>query len=89
VNKQVTIKQLETRIVAIEQRNKRVEMDKAWEGSIARKSAIIVLTYLVVLCFLTIIKNNKPFINAIVPSMGFFLSTLAVGDLKKYWIKRQ
>jgi hypothetical protein len=78
---------LESRITALEQRNKKVELDKAWETSASRRTAIIVVTYLVVLGFLFIIKNDKPFINAIVPSIGFFLSPMAVGWLKKFWIK--
>jgi len=81
------IEGLEARVSALEARNKRVEMDKTWETSATRKVAIIVVTYLVVLAFLFIIKNDKPFINAIVPSLGFFLSTLVVGGLKRHWIK--
>ena len=37
MNKQTTIEQLEARIKALEARNKRVELDKAWETSGARK----------------------------------------------------
>ena len=78
---------IEQRIEALEARNKRVELDKAWETSGTRRAAIIVVTYAVVLGFLIIIKNDQPFINAIVPSLGFFLSTRVVSWLKKYWIK--
>ena len=80
---------LTRRIQAIEQRNKRVELDKAWEGSITRKVTIIITTYFVVLIFMLITKNNQPFINAIVPSIGFFLSTLVVSGLKKHWVRKQ
>jgi hypothetical protein len=86
---QFRLDQLEARLAAIEQRNRRVEVDKAWEGSTTRKLTIIVLTYFVVLCFLVIIHNDRPFINAIMPSLGFFLSTLAITDLKKHWINRR
>ncbi len=77
------------RIEALEARNKRVELDKAWEGSITRKVVILAVTYCVVVIFLLVIHNDKPFINALVPPIGFFLSTLVVGDLKKIWIKRK
>lgn len=77
------------RIEALEARNKRVELDKTWETSSTRRIAIIIVTYFVVLGFLFIIKNDKPFINAIVPSIGFFLSTLAVNVLKKQWLERR
>ena len=81
------IEKLLSRVVALEQRNKRVELDKAWETSTTRRIAIIVVTYCVVSAFLAIIKNDKPFINAIVPSLGFFLSTLVVSGLKKHWVR--
>ncbi len=84
-----TIHDLETRIAALETRNKRVEMDKAWEGSLMRKAAIIVVTYVVVVVFLLLIHNDQPYVNAVVPLLGFYLSTLVVGGLKKQWIKRQ
>ena len=74
------------RIAALEARNQRVELDKAWETSITRRVAIIVVTYCVVAAFLIIIKNDMPFVNAIIPSLGFFLSTLVVSGLKRHWI---
>ena len=64
-------------------------MDKAWEGSVVRKSVVILITYIVVVLFLFAIGNNEPFIDALVPPAGFFLSTLVVSDLKKWWIKRR
>lgn len=76
------------RIESLEGRNKRVELDKAWETSITRRAAVVIVTYLVVLTFLFIINNDKPFINAIVPSIGFVVSGLVVGSLKKQWVKR-
>jgi len=81
--------ELQRRIEALEARNKRVELDKAWETSTARRLTIIVVTYIVVSVFLVIIKNDKPFINAIVPSLGFFLSGLVVSGLKTYWVRKR
>lgn len=89
MNTDQTIQDLKKRVEALEARNRRVEIDKGWETSWLRKISIIVVTYLVVLGFLFIIKNNQPFINAIVPSLGFVLSTLAVNSLKQYWINRR
>lgn len=81
--------QLQERIEALEARNKRVELDKAWEGSIIRKLVVISVTYCVVVVFLFVIHDSKPFIDAAVPPIGFLLSTLVVGDLKRAWIKRK
>ncbi len=75
----------EKRLKVIEDRNTRVELDKNWETSWTRKISIIVLTYLVVLCYLFVIGNDNPWINAIVPPTGFLLSTLAMSWLRKIW----
>ena len=81
------IESLEKRLEAIEKRNSRVEADKAWEGSLARKLLIATLTYLVIASYLYFVVGIDPWINAIVPALGFFLSTLAFPYLKNIWIK--
>jgi len=83
-----SMKTIEQRLDALEERNRRVEADKAWETSFARRAAIIILTYCVVVIFLSIIHNPEPWINAIVPAMGFLLSTLTIGLLKQAWLKK-
>lgn len=79
-------KELEDRIRNIEDRNKRVEADKAWEGSWTRKISIMALTYLVVAAYLYFVVKIDPWINALVPVIGFFLSTLTVSLVKKAWV---
>jgi hypothetical protein len=80
---------IEKRIEVIEERNERVTLDKQWETSWTRKISIAVLTYFVVLAYLFVIGNDRPWINAIVPPTGFLLSTLAVGWIRKVWQKEQ
>ncbi|MBI2125357.1 hypothetical protein HYV87_00110 [Candidatus Woesearchaeota archaeon] len=75
------------RLEAIEQRNKKVELDKAWESSLARKISIAVLTYFIIVLFFFVAQLPKPFINSIVPTIGFVLSTLSLSFLKKLWIR--
>jgi hypothetical protein len=77
------------RIERLEARNKRVEADKAWETSWVRRLTIMVLTYLVVVFYLHFIVHINPWINALVPVIGFFLSTLTVTLLKRYWVTRR
>lgn len=77
---------LEKRIKALEARNKRVEADKAWEISWTRRLAIMLLTYLVIVCYLQFVVRIDPWINAIMPVLGFLLSTLTVSILKKIWL---
>ena len=69
---------MEDRIKAIEDRNKRVELDKAWETSWTRRGIIIVLTYFVVVLFFYFANLPNPFVNSIVPTLGFVLSTLSL-----------
>ncbi len=80
---------IEERLAAIEARNKRVEIDKAWETSWTRRLLIGGLTYLVVVIYLMIIHNDKPFINALVPPLGFVLSTLVIKKAKFIWQKNK
>lgn len=76
------------RLDKLEARNKRVEADKAWETSWVRKLVIMALTYLVVVAYLQFVVHIDPWINAFVPVIGFFLSTLTVSLIKSWWVGR-
>ncbi|HXR49460.1 MAG TPA: hypothetical protein VN778_00315 [Verrucomicrobiae bacterium] len=77
------------RIGKLEARNKRVEGDKAWETSWVRRSSIILLTYLTVAFYLHFVVHISPWINALVPVIGYTLSTLTVQQLKQRWLDQQ
>lgn len=79
------MKDLEKRVRALEARNKRVEADKAWETSWLRRLSIAGLTYVVVTSYLFAIGNDKPLINALVPVVGYLLSTLVLGRIRQRW----
>lgn len=79
---------LEDRVGKIEERNTRVELDKAWETSWTRRIAIAILTYTVLLSYLIATGNGAPFVNALIPAIGFMLSTLAINWLRQVWQKR-
>lgn len=80
---------IEERLDAIEARNKRVELDKNWEGSWTRKILITLFTYATIGLYLKFIVGIDPWINAIVPTIGFLLSTLTLPYFKKIWIRKQ
>ena len=71
----------------IKSRNCKVEIDKAWEVSYTRRVALMLFTYLSVGFYLAAIKVQNPWLNAIVPSIAFMLSTLTLPFFKKIWIK--
>jgi hypothetical protein len=78
---------LEERILKIEERNKKVEVDKAWETSWSRRLLLVLFTYLAVGLYLASIHISRPWLNALVPSAGFMISTLTMPFFKKIWIK--
>ena len=78
---------IEDEIKKIRKRNKKVEMDKAWETSKTRKTLVAVLTYSVIVLVMYVLKLDSPFISAIIPTFGFLLSTLSVGFAKSIWIR--
>ena len=77
---------LEKRITEIESRNKKVELDKAWETSWERRIIIAVLTYLVIVLFFIVNNFPHPWKNALVPTLGFLFSTLTLNLFKQLWI---
>ena len=82
-----TVQELEKQIESIKARNMRVEKDKAWETSWTRRIAIAVSTYIVVLLFFLVIHVDRPYLSALVPSIGFLFSTFTIDFLKSWWLK--
>ncbi len=83
------IEQIQKDIAELKARNSRVEQDKAWETSLFRKILIAVLTYVVVVIFFVTMDFPRPFLSAIVPTIGFVLSTLTVRVVKRWWVGRK
>jgi hypothetical protein len=83
----MTIEELEKKVAVLEARNKKVETNKAWETSFFRVLMLVAITYAVVGLTLIAMQNPQPWINALIPSLGFFLSTLSLPFIKKYWVK--
>ncbi|MBS3113580.1 hypothetical protein J4448_00605 [Candidatus Woesearchaeota archaeon] len=80
-------KGLERRVKQIEERNKKVESEKAWEVSITRRVLLMLFTYLAIGFYLQAIKITQPWLNAIVPAVAFMLSTLTLPFFKEFWLK--
>lgn len=83
------ITKLEEEIRAIKNRNSSVEIDKAWETSWFRRLCVAVFTYLSIGIYLWAIQINHPWLNAIVPTVGFLLSTLTLPFIKRIWVKKK
>ena len=73
----------------IEERNRRVENDKAWEVSLTRRFIIAALTYIVALVWLIRVADDPhPYVNALVPALGYWFSMLSLPLFKKWWTQR-
>ena len=78
---------IEQELENIKKRNKRVELDKSWETSWTRKICIMILTYLIVVIYSYLIKqNDNILLSSLVPVIGFALSTLSLTQLKLFLI---
>lgn len=84
------VKDLEKEIIEIKERNKRVELDKAWETSGIRRLCICILTYIVVVTYSYVInKVSNVLLSSIVPVIGFTLSTLSLKFVRRIWEKNR
>ena len=76
-------------IKQILERNRRVELDKAWETSKTRRAIVAAITYVIAYFFMTRIGVQDPLLNALVPTGGYILSTLSLPVFKKWWMQKQ
>lgn len=83
-----SVEQIEKNIFDIQERNKKVELDKAWEVSLTRRFTIVVLTYVVAIIWLWYINENNISLKAMIPVLGYILSTFSIPQIKKIWIKK-
>ena len=83
-------KELENEIVKIKERNKKVELDKAWETSFTRRICICILTYIVVIIYSYLInKITNIWLSSLVPVIGFTLSTFSLKVVRSIWEKNK
>lgn len=77
----------EKEIEAIHERNRKVALDKAWEGSFVRRAFIIAVTYIAAYVLLFGIGVERPKLGALVPCLGYLISTLSLPPLRIFWEK--
>lgn len=81
------IGELQEKIRKIEERNRRVEGDKAWETSWTRKFVIFALTYCAIAIYFYAAGLPNPLVNSFVPALAFVISTLSLPFFKRHWAK--
>jgi hypothetical protein len=77
---------LEREVEALKERNRRVEGDKAWETSWARMLTIALTTYIVAVVVLYIVDVADFLLAALVPTLGYVLSTQSIPVIKRWWL---
>ncbi len=79
---------LEEEVERIKGRNKKVEFDKAWEVSRCRVLSITALTYAIAVLLFLALGVKEVFLSALIPTVGYFLSTQSLPFIKHWWIGR-
>jgi hypothetical protein len=73
-------------IAFLKERNRRVELDKAWEVSWARRLCIAVVTYAAAAAWLALVSAERPLLTAAVPAGAYVLSTVTLPVVKRWWV---
>ncbi len=82
------IASLQRELDTIRLRNKKVEEDKAWETSLFRRLLVATITYIIASLVMYSIGVQNTFLNALVPTTGYLLSTLSLPFVKRWWLAK-
>ncbi len=81
--------QLQQALAEIQERNRRVEMQKAWEGSLTRRFFIATVTYTIAYLYMRYgLEVARPHLDAFVPTGGYLLSTFSLPIIREWWMNR-
>lgn len=77
---------VEEEINALKARNARVDREKAWEVSAIRRICLLTLIFCVAWAFLAFLGIERAAFMALVPTLGYGISTLSLGLIKRWWL---
>jgi hypothetical protein len=75
-------------INAINERNARVEADKAWETSWTRRLVLTAGIYVIAVIYFIFLGVNNAVLQALIPAVGYFASTLTLPFFKNLWLEK-
>lgn len=82
------VESLESELNSLKFRNARVESDKAWEISRTRVVSLIFFTYVITSLVFWLISIPKPLLNALIPTLGYLVSTLSLPIVREWWLNK-
>lgn len=78
---------VDQKVESLQERNARVEGDKAWETSWIRRLFIAVVTYCIATYYMSSVGLGNAFVGAFVPTGGYLLSTMSLPFVKNFWLR--
>lgn len=80
---------LEAALSAIQERNRKVEIQKAWETSFTRRACIACVTYVIASLYMHFgLGIPDAYLHAFVPTGGYLLSTFGLPVIRDVWVRR-
>jgi hypothetical protein len=88
-NEMITrLDQMQSEIHALQRRNFEKDRGKEFESSYTRVIFLMAVTYFTLLAYMAlVIQSNHPYLDAIVPTVGFNISTWSLPYVKEWWIQ--
>lgn len=83
------VQTVEYELDLVRQRNARVEVNKRWETSVVRLLCVTGVTYITMVLVFWVLGSRRPLIDAIVPTTGYFLSTLSLPIVRAWWERQK
>ena len=77
---------IEQEINLIKERNRKVEIDKAWETSPLRIISVAIITYVITAVVFYFIGVKNFLLNPLIPTVGYYVSTQSLPIIKKWWV---
>lgn len=70
-------------------RNQKVDEEKRWKESLTHRLSVTVLIYIISVCCFYFASVHEIFIVALIPSLGYFISTIKLKLIRHIWEKYQ
>lgn len=86
LEKRLTV--LEHELEFTRNQKRELQLHLAWDRSWTKIVLLTVVTYIVIAFVFYCIGSKKYFVNAIIPSVAYFISTRSLSFVKKIWLQK-